>query len=63
MHTISIPCHACGHDNPADIFHCEKCQTLIHVNLQPVGTTQQLSPLDKAQTEEDRLLMEAHLVV
>ncbi len=60
MNAISIPCHACGHDNPSDTFYCANCQAVIRLTLQPVRATQQLSSPSKVQTEEERLIIEAY---
>jgi hypothetical protein len=63
MSNISIPCHACGHDNPSDTIQCAICQAVISLTLQPVRATQQLQPVGKVPTEEERLIMEAYYVV
>lgn len=63
MHAISVPCHACGHDNPADAFHCAQCQTAIRLNLQPTTTTQHLAPASSGDTKEEELIREAYFEV
>ncbi len=60
MYVISIPCHNCGHDNPADTPCCTECQTALR--LRPTRTTQQLRPASHEETSEEGLIREAHLV-
>jgi hypothetical protein len=63
MNAITVSCHACGHDNLADTLQCDSCQAVIHITVQPVRTTQLLPSPSKVQTEEERLIIEAYLVV
>jgi predicted ATP-dependent serine protease len=60
MYAISIPCHHCGHDNPANAIRCTDCQAVIR--LQPTTTTQQLKPASHEETSEEGLIREAFLV-
>lgn len=62
MCSISIPCHFCGHDNPADALHCADCHAVICLRLRPAITTQQLSLATTVETREEELIREAYLV-
>jgi ribosomal protein L40E len=61
MFAISIPCHNCGHDNPADAPRCTECQAVFR--LRPTTTTQQLRPVGHEETSEEGLIREAFLIV
>lgn len=60
MYTISVVCHHCGRDNPADSLHCAECQTALR--LRPTTTTQLLRPVSDGETSEEGLIREAYLV-
>lgn len=63
MYVISIPCHSCGHDNPAEALHCAECRAVIRLRLRSTTATQQLPPVSTANTSEEELVKEAFLVV
>jgi len=60
MYAISIPCHNCGHDNPADALRCAECQAVVR--LRHTTTTQQLRAISDEETSEEGLIREAFLV-
>lgn len=62
MYVVSVPCHSCGHDNPAVALHCAKCQAVIRLRLRPTTTTQQLALAVNAGTDEEDLIREAYFV-
>lgn len=62
MYIISIPCHYCGHDNPADAFYCAECQAIIRLRLRPLTTTQNLSLAVTVGTKEEELIRETYFV-
>lgn len=41
MQGMNVNCHDCGHDNPAEAFHCADCRVIIPLRAQPSSLAQQ----------------------
>ena len=66
MYELSLPCHACGFDNPISSTNCTnpRCQALLRLHLRPTSTTQCLSiTSDKIKETGEELIREAFFAV
>lgn len=62
MTALTVPCHSCGYDNPATVFHCGNPNCQATIRLHPVIATQSFPATTDHDSEAVRLVREAYLV-